>query len=443
MAVEYAPGVLDEIRATVTGGFDRPAEGAVETGGVLFGTHSPRLVTVTAMRLAYCGYASGSAFVLGSADHSDFENTLALHRSDPALAGLEPVGWFVSHLSDSLVLRPSDKAIIGRYFPQDWQLTLVIRPGRIGSLRAATIGRGDELSEDTVLNEFTIKQVRDPDLDPRDEASGPSVAPGPPMPAEQPVAAAPFHVVRERRRSFVPPGLASGSQPAPETPPPRPEQQTPATRFRMTRERTRPADPPPKTPISRPPAPTAPPHPQPAFAPWRSLLRWRIAWIIAATVLATGAAAIVFSSGRSPNNIGLQAFERDGIMQIEWNGQAAAVTHASSGKLEIRDGDVTTVKELSKDDLKRGAFFTMRKHLDLTARLRLFNASGQTKEEMTQYAGRALASRDPLLRTLEELRAENSELRRELSRQRQRADDLERRQKTQKNSRKARKRQTP
>jgi hypothetical protein len=55
---------------------------------------------------------------------------------EPALAGLTPVGWFHSHTRSEICLRDDDLALHNQFFPETWQIALVIQPGMDGSTRA-------------------------------------------------------------------------------------------------------------------------------------------------------------------------------------------------------------------------------------------------------------------------------------------------------------------
>ena len=57
-------------------------------------------------------------------------------RADPQLEGLLCLGWFLSHTRTEIALSESDLEIFSTYFPDPWQVTLVVRPGRGGSMRA-------------------------------------------------------------------------------------------------------------------------------------------------------------------------------------------------------------------------------------------------------------------------------------------------------------------
>lgn len=385
IAVEYDPRVLEAVHAHVREGFECTAPAGVETGGVLFGTHSRRKVTVTAMRPASCMYSSGPVFVLGPQDHQSFQEVVSLHQTDPALHGLEPVGWFLSHVRDSLVLRPSDRDIFDRYFDQTWQVVLVIRPGRVGSLRAATMARGEP--EETVLNEFSIRQAADWQ---------------PPPPAVNFNASEPV-------------SLAVRVRPSVEALVKRP----PIARA-------------PAGPILKP--IEAVPRPAPlqltaAQAPSgaRQKRKWP-AWISACGILAIAALATAlypyFDGAGIP--LGLAAVERDGIMCVEWNPNSRLVRRAARADLVITDGDQRRVVDLGKAELNRGLFVTLRKQSDVIARIRLYDTSGMIHQELARYAGRPVAKEGENRTAIETLENENTNLHRQLDEERQRADDLQR-----------------
>jgi hypothetical protein len=402
VAVEYAHDVLDEVRAYVTGNFER----GLESGGVLFGTHSRRIVTVTEMRPAACSYASGPVFVLSPGDHSEFEQIVALHKTDPALEGMEPVGWFLSHVRDSLVLRPADREIFDRYFDQPWQMVLVMRPGRVGSLRAATIGRLSDSRGEAVLNEFTIKQ-----------APGTEAAPA--LDSDRVTAEPPGRVAVDA------PGTATAETPVAVKVVPR----APL----VESVRTPIAD----RPVHAPASPTSIALRNiTATVPFRATLpsarrntNWAGWAVVACLLLVIALAAVVFLNANAHDNVGLQAFERDGVLHIEWNPDARSVAHAARAKLEITDGGLTSIKDLTREDLRRGLFAVVRKQADVTARLTLVDGSGNPKEEQTRYIGRPIIKEEvpkppPVV---ERSYDDSSSLQRELARERQRAEELDRR----------------
>src|SRR5262249_48665136 len=69
-------------------------------------------------------------------DKASLEEQLQRDAEDPRLAGLTRLGWFLSHTRSDIVLSDSDAEIFSHYFGAPWQVTLVVRPGRAGAMRA-------------------------------------------------------------------------------------------------------------------------------------------------------------------------------------------------------------------------------------------------------------------------------------------------------------------
>jgi hypothetical protein len=133
---------MDEIRAVAVEGCLRLVRGGLEVGGVLFGTRQDQAVTVQAFRNTPIVYAFGPTFLLSEQDRVTLAEVLRAHETEPDLKGMVPVGWFVSHpRSDSASLAENDIAIFDEYFKEAWQTTLVLRPERSGTARAAFFSR--------------------------------------------------------------------------------------------------------------------------------------------------------------------------------------------------------------------------------------------------------------------------------------------------------------
>ncbi len=135
LTIEYSSAVLDEIRMRAAEGYQRMRHGGVEVGGVLFGTHGNGVVRILAVRPIECDYSNGPRFVLSPRDETALAELLA-GGDDPALAGLEPVGWYHSHTREEIRLSPSDVRLFDRFFPLAWQVALVVRPANLAPTRA-------------------------------------------------------------------------------------------------------------------------------------------------------------------------------------------------------------------------------------------------------------------------------------------------------------------
>src|SRR3984957_1870108 len=134
--IEYSLVLIEEIRHEVAEGFQRLSRGGIEVGGVLYGTRDGRTVRALAIRPIVCEHARGPAFVLSDKDKAALKEQLDQDRQDRRLEGWVPVGWYISHTRSEIALVDSDLEIYSTFFPAPWQVTLVIRPGRAGRMRA-------------------------------------------------------------------------------------------------------------------------------------------------------------------------------------------------------------------------------------------------------------------------------------------------------------------
>jgi hypothetical protein len=130
-------------------------------------------------------------------------------------------------------------------------------------------------------------------------------------------------------------------------------------------------------------------------------------------------------SRASSDAVLLQAAEREGVLQVEWEGDSAPVIRASAGTLEIIENGSTRKYDLSAAELRKGVFSVIRNADDVTARLTLKNSAGGSRQEVSRYLGNPVASTvDPRLARLEQLMNENDSLRATLRRERARANQL-------------------
>jgi hypothetical protein len=173
-AIEYPAEVLDQIRVAVMDAFFAIPRGGLEIGGVLFGRYRDGLLRIEAFRMLECEHAAGPSFTLSEADHVRLRNLL--HSAEAE--GLQPVGWFRSRTRSEIALWSADAALHDAYFPEPWQVVLVLRPEVTRPTRASFFVRVDgSLGVDSSLGEFVVEPwgrsptcpVPDPVPDPRPE----------------------------------------------------------------------------------------------------------------------------------------------------------------------------------------------------------------------------------------------------------------------------------
>src|SRR3984957_3985949 len=158
--VEYSLIVIDEIRQVVADGFQRLQRGGIEVGGVLYGTREGRVIKVTAMREIACEHARGPTFHLSDNDRAALTAQLARDKEDMRLEGMLAVGWFLSHTRSDVTLQQPDLDYYSAFFPEPWQVTMVVHPGRAGSMRAGFFVREPDGS---VKGERSYQEFNFPD----------------------------------------------------------------------------------------------------------------------------------------------------------------------------------------------------------------------------------------------------------------------------------------
>ena len=122
--VEYPPALMEQVRRQVLEAFFAVPRGGAEAGGVFYGSREGGRVRITAFRALECEHRSGPTFTLSPADHARLAGLVA------APVGLAAVvGWYHSHTRAEVFLSPDDLELHERYFPEPWQVALVLRPG--------------------------------------------------------------------------------------------------------------------------------------------------------------------------------------------------------------------------------------------------------------------------------------------------------------------------
>ena len=162
LRIDYSAQVMDELRIAAVEGYHQVPHGGVETGGVLFGTHSGNVVRITAWRPISCGYSKGPSFVLTDEDQAALEKALKTWRAHPDLSGLEPVGWCHAHTRSEIFLSEADLALFDRFFPKNWQVALVLRPASFAPTRAGFFFREQDgiVHAEASYHEFALAPAR-------------------------------------------------------------------------------------------------------------------------------------------------------------------------------------------------------------------------------------------------------------------------------------------
>src|SRR5450759_5562270 len=124
--IESSARVLDDIRLAVTDAFFSLPRGGAEIGGILLGKFEPGRLVVGDYAALDCEHAYGPSFALSPPDEARLKEMLSAHANHTG--GLRPVGWYHSHTRSEIFLSEADLRIHHRFFPESWQVALVIKP---------------------------------------------------------------------------------------------------------------------------------------------------------------------------------------------------------------------------------------------------------------------------------------------------------------------------
>src|ERR1017187_45045 len=100
-----------------------------EIGGILLGRTLPgfgRAVLIEDFELAPCEHLRGVSYTLSPKDKRQLGTRLARRSAR------EGVGYFRSHTRPGMYLDQDDFAVFSRYFPEAWQVFLLVRPSTEG-----------------------------------------------------------------------------------------------------------------------------------------------------------------------------------------------------------------------------------------------------------------------------------------------------------------------
>jgi len=382
ISIEYSLVVLEEIRHEVNQGLQKFSRGGVDVGGILYGSRDGRKIRVSAIRMIPCGHLHGPSFILSEEDQAGLQRQLSEDPTDPHLQNLICLGWFLSHNRGEMALTEADVSTFSQFFHDPWQVTLVIRPGRAGGMKA---GFFVWEPDGTVRADRSYKEFSLPDR----------------------LSAVPLPGNRDRLSGEARGGFRS--LPPLAVPSSMAEPRSPGTLM---------------------PAFDASQYvPMPAPAQSKNWI-----WIAAGAVLLLVLAGIgwsYLSVPAPPPSLGLVIVERDGQLQVQWNATASTVLMASRGELNITDGGEKQAIPLAARDLASGKFVYVRKTGDVEVRMGVADITGKVVEEASRFLGRPPEPPkndqfDALDAKSKQLEAEVKRLKGENAKQAQRIQELER-----------------
>ncbi len=341
---------MEQIQAAALAALRQLSRVGLEVGGLLLGEHTTEQrgeqvansIRILSWRPFLCEHGRGPAFLLTDKDHAELESLLLSLKEESSSTGSYPLGWFVSHTKGAAAMTDSDLEIYQRFFPESWQTTLVLSPGRDGTVQASFFIRDFE------------GQIR---------------------PASQLVfSTSPAHASQADPGRPRPPAL-----------------------FRMRQSIRSPHDPAPSKPALTEPAIGKLTPKQNLVSSvdaarralfdrrgWIWLVPALLALIVLGTIVERNAG---WRKRASTNTFGFRASEVGGLLRIEWDRNSETIRQAARASVEIKDGNATVPIALDAYRLREGFADYYRKSGDLVMRMTVYPASGAPVQEFTRFVG--------------------------------------------------------
>jgi proteasome lid subunit RPN8/RPN11 len=323
--IEYSLRALDDIRLAVMDAFFSLPRGGAEIGGILLGQRLKRRLAIEDYVALDCEHAFGPSFALSPRDQDRLAELLASAEHNPD--GLKPVGWYHSHTRSEIFLSEADQNLHTRYFPEPWQVALVLKPHTFHPTRAGFFFRE---ADGSIHGKASYQEFELAPLPLRPVPAGVAPAPQSAPSAHLPQGPDPRGPVVTVAAEAAPQGPAPPAEPAPEE----------AADLTL-------------------PGFLAPPA--------KRKSRWFVTVLAIAIGLAVAAAgyqtqhlwrpALTAAIWPPPQlSIELNAIDSDGQLQIQWDGNSPAVRQATDAILEIDDGPVRQEIQLDARHLNTGTF---------------------------------------------------------------------------------------
>jgi proteasome lid subunit RPN8/RPN11 len=374
-SIGYSLRVVDEIRLAVMDAFFSLPRGGAEIGGILLGTPKKKQVLIMDYAPLDCEHAYGPSFTLSERDHAKLAELLAIAKRSGG--GLVPVGWYHSHTRSEVFFSDADIAIHKKFFPEPWQVALVLKPHTFEPMRAGFFFRevGGAIRGESCYSEFTL-------------APQPMQALGAAMPADAPA-------LPERLAITLP------AQSAPQSVERRPVEPAPS------------APEPHDVPVEvKPPEFLTVQPAAPRRWPWALAVlavagagaggyQTRSAWLpplegavmratasrAAAKPVPAAQPAATPKPSEPPVTLGLTTADEGGQLHITWDRNSPAVRGGAPGVLSISDGETPLAIPLDAAHLQTGSFTYGRQGGRVDVGLAVQLGDGHSVKEVATFVG--------------------------------------------------------
>jgi hypothetical protein len=347
--VECTNAVLEMIRDWAVDARRDIAHCAVETGGILFGEWTDTSIRIEAARPLECEHKFGPWFQLSKKDEASLLEVLAVARKDSEIGKLQPIGLYISN-SQNFSVAVADVRIFDRYFPKPRPMALILRPSKYGQTSAAFFlrerGSVTYFCAHEVPSSTSESAQRDPQPitpNPQDE-NRLANKPARPEEAATIIAHPPNKAIGAWRGESVRRLLMSALK-----------------RFRaslLTREKL-----------------------------WNMSRGDLVAAIVLLGFCTAATRTLSVRSNLQPSTkIPIHITDVGSQLRIDWDANEESVRSATSGVLEIRDGETESLHlPVARDMLRAGSVLYVPRSGTIQVRMRFMNHKGPPQESVIYY----------------------------------------------------------
>lgn len=337
--IEYSTRVLDDIGRAVVEAFFSVPRGGAEIGGILLGRFSGGEISIQDYQALDCEHAMGPSFTLSQRDQAQLARMVAAAAGHGK--GLRVVGWYHSHTRSDIFLSQADQEIHKGFFPEPWQVALVLKPHTFEPLRCGFFFREADgaIRGEASYQEFVLQPLS---MRPTTTGDAPPVLPRQ------------VHFESERAGPLIKVAAEVGAEPV----------------LPMTREVKLPLmAAKEEASVAVPPPPAKDGH-QKKHRVLKTAGWLTFALLVLALGILIGTASFrergsriwsaithppALANPTSQIPLGLRAERQNGDLKLTWNRQSAAVLSATSGLLAIKDGDASRNIPLDPSQIRNGS----------------------------------------------------------------------------------------
>ena len=385
ISIQIGFEVVERMLASIIDGFGSVPKRGAEVGGLLIGKRTagtPVVYRIEEFVDVPCQHKFGPSYVFGPEDHESFQ--AALEK-----AGSGVIGYYRSHTRDGLFLAAEDDELARRYFDDENQIVLLVRPSAMGVSQAGFFYRENGAFQQSTYLEFPFRRAE------LETGAAPVRRPlGERMRGEQ------------GRRGPMPPPAPSVAPREPlsmPAPPRRREEYAPAAPTLNPQQHNDSA-------VSLPYAFQSPggssdddiPMPSQVYAVTTpSQSRFRKGWywlplsfifLLLGVLLGFQAAMTIYpsshgSSGADAYGLMMTISRSGNDVTVKWDRQNGAVRASRRGALEIVDGKYTKRVDLDSQQLQSGSVIYRFSSKQLKFRLDVFPQDNVTVSETAEWSG--------------------------------------------------------